>query len=68
MFQVISDCYERNSLTIASNLEFSQQNAVFGDDRLTAALIDRFIRHSRIVIFSGGSGRLFQFMRRPCGG
>ena len=40
LFQVISDCYERKSLIITSNLEFSQWNTVFGDNRLTAALVD----------------------------
>lgn len=64
LFQVISDCYERRSLIITSNLEFSQWNSVFGDDRLTAALIDRLIHHSHIVIFSGESYRLTQSMLR----
>ncbi len=64
LFQVISDCYERRSLIITSNLEFSQWNTVFGDDRLTAALIDQLIHHSHIVIFSGESYRLTQSMLR----
>lgn len=64
LFQVISDCYERRSLIITSNLEFSQWNTVFGDNRLTAALIDRLIHHSHIVIFSGESYRLTQSLRR----
>ncbi len=68
LFQVISDCYERKSLIITSNLEFSQWNTVFGDDRLTAALIDRLIHHSHILIFSGESYRLTQSMLRQQGG
>ena len=64
LFQVISDCYERKSLIITSNLEFSQWNTVFGDNRLTAALVDRLIHHSHIVIFSGESYRLTQSIRR----
>jgi len=64
LFQVISDCYERKSLIITSNLEFSQWNTVFGDNRLTAALIDRLIHHSHIVIFTGESYRLRQSMMR----
>ncbi len=64
LFQVISDCYERKSLIITSNLEFSQWNTVFGDNRLTAALIDRLVHHSHIVIFSGESYRLTQSMSR----
>lgn len=64
LFQVISDCYERKSLIITSNLAFSQWNTVFGDDKLTAALIDRLVHHSHIVIFSGDSYRLEQSMKR----
>lgn len=64
MFQVISECYERKSLIITSNLEFSSWNTVLGDNRLTAALIDRLVHHSHIVIFSGESYRLRQSMRR----
>ncbi len=64
IFQVISDCYERKSLIITSNLEFSSWNTVLGDNRLTAALIDRLVHHSHIVIFSGESYRLQQSMKR----
>ncbi len=64
LFQVISDCYERRSLIITSNLEFGAWNTVFGDNRLTAALIDRLIHHSHIVLFSGESYRLSQSMGR----
>ena len=64
LFQVISDCYERKSLIITSNLEFSQWNTVFGDNRLTAALVDRLIHHSHIVIFSGESYSLTQSINR----
>lgn len=67
LFQVVSDCYERKSLIITSNLEFSQWNTVFGDNRLTAALIDRLIHHSHIVIFSGESYRLAQSIQRQRG-
>lgn len=64
IFQVIADCYERKSLIITSNLEFSGWNTVFGDNRLTAALVDRLIHHSHILIFSGESYRLTQSMNR----
>ena len=63
LFQVISDCYERKSLIITSNLEFSQWNTAFGDNR-PAALIDRLIHNSHIVTFSGESYRLTQSMYR----
>jgi DNA replication protein DnaC len=64
LFQVISNCYEQKSLIITSNLEFSQWNTVLGDSRLTAALIDRLVHHSHIVVFSGENFRLQESMRR----
>jgi len=64
LFQVISDCYEQRSLIITSNLEFSQWNTVFGNDKLTAAMIDRLIHHSHILVFSGPSHRLEESIHR----
>lgn len=64
LFQVISDCYEQKSLIITSNIEFSQWNAVFGNDKLTAAMIDRLIHHSHILVFSGTSHRLEESVQR----
>ncbi|WP_429843920.1 IS21-like element helper ATPase IstB [Brevibacillus sp. FIR094] len=58
LFQLISECYERISVIVTSNLEFSQWNTVFGDNRLTAALIDRLVHHAHIVAFTGESYRL----------
>ena len=49
LFQLISDWYERKSLVITSNLEFSQWNKIFVDARLTAALVDRVIHHAHIL-------------------
>lgn len=62
LFQVVSECYERKSMIITSNLELSHWNTVFGDNRLTAALIDRLVHHSHILVFSGESYRLVQSM------
>ncbi len=64
LFQVVSDAYERKSLIITSNLEFSQWNSVLGDDKLTSALIDRLIHHSHIVVFSGQGHRMEEAMSR----
>ena len=64
LFQVVSDCYEQKSLIITSNLEFSQWNGVFGNDKLTAAMIDRLIHHSHILVFSGPSHRLEESVQR----
>lgn len=58
LFQLISDWYERRSLVITSNLEFSQWNRIFVDARLTAALVDRVIHHAHILSFTGDSYRV----------
>jgi DNA replication protein DnaC len=58
LFQLISDCYERNSIIVTSNLEFGQWTSIFGDSRLTAAIIDRLVHHAHILPFTGESYRL----------
>jgi len=58
LFQVISECYERKSLIITTNLEFSKWNGIFYDEKLTSALIDRVIHHSHLLMFTGSSYRL----------
>ncbi len=58
LFSVIAECYEQTSIIVSSNLEFGQWNTVFGDKRLTAAIIDRLVHHAHILSFSGESYRL----------
>jgi DNA replication protein DnaC len=40
LFQVISNTYERSSLIITTNIEFSRWGTIFGDDNIAAAIID----------------------------
>ena len=58
LFQVISECYEKHSIIITTNLEFSKWNGIFYDEKLTNALIDRLVHHSHLLVFSGESYRL----------
>lgn len=58
LFHVVSECYERRSVIVTSNLEFGQWNSVFGDARLTAALVDRLVHHAHVLAFTGDSYRL----------
>lgn len=58
LFQVISDCYEKISLIITTNLEFSKWNGIFYEEKLTNALIDRLVHHSHLLVFNGESHRL----------
>ncbi len=61
LFQVISQCYERRSLIITTNLEFSKWNGMLYDEKLTSAIIDRVIHHSHLLIFAGDSYGLKNF-------
>jgi DNA replication protein DnaC len=57
LFQVVSECYERKSLIITTNLEFARWNDIFADTRITAALLDRIIHHSHLLDFSNRESR-----------
>jgi DNA replication protein DnaC len=58
LFQVISECYEKRSIIITTNLEFSKWNGIFYDEKLTSAIIDRLVHHSHLLVFNGPSYRL----------
>ena len=58
LFQVMSDCYERRSMIVTTNIEFSKWGVVLGDDKLASALIDRVVHHGRLVEFGGASRRM----------
>jgi DNA replication protein DnaC len=64
LLQLITEFYEKKSLIITSNLEFSQWNRIFIDSRLTAALVDRLIHHAHIITYSGESYRLTNALSR----
>lgn len=58
LFQVLSDCCERRSLLITTDIESSKRGVVFGDDRMAGAIIDRVMRHGRPIEFNGSSKRM----------
>ena len=60
LFEVISQCYERGSIIITSNLPFDEWTAIFGSERLTGALLDRLTHHVHILEMNGDSFRLKQ--------
>ena len=45
LFRIISDSYERRSLILTTNLEFSKWGSLFTDDQMAAAMIDRLAHH-----------------------
>jgi|SRR5690554_1647683 DNA replication protein DnaC len=58
LFQVISDRYEQRSVIITTNLEFSKWVNIFYDEQMTAAMIDRLVHHSYLLLFDGQSYRI----------
>lgn len=64
LFQLISSCYERRSLIITTNLEFSKWGTIFTDDQMAAAMIDRLAHHGHLLTFEGESYRLRNALMR----
>lgn len=64
LFQFCTDRYERGSLVITTNLEFSRWTEVFGDATLTSALLDRLTHHAHILLFEGESYRFRESQRK----
>jgi len=58
LYQVMADCYEKKSIILTTNLEFSKWNSIFFDEKLTNAIIDRMVHHSHLLVFNGPSYRL----------
>ena len=42
-FRILSECHERSSILVTTNGDFAQWTKVFGEERMTAALLDRLI-------------------------
>lgn len=58
LFEVLSECYERKSVILNTNLEFSKWVNVLYDEQMTAALLDRLLHHCHLLLFPGSSHRM----------
>ncbi len=58
LFDIISLCYENKSIIITTNIEFGRWKGFLFDEKLTAAIVDRLVHHSHMLMFTGKSYRM----------
>ena len=57
LFQFFAECYEKQSIIVTTNLEFSKWTEFLGDPVMTSALLDRFTHHCHIFPIKAESYR-----------
>jgi DNA replication protein DnaC len=65
LFQFVANLYERVAVIVTTNLRFAEWSSVMGgDERMSAALLDRLTHRANILEFRGTSYRFRQQLKR----
>lgn len=65
MFQLVAKAYEKRSLIVTSNLDFSDWGDLFDKPATAAAVLDRLLHHAHVISLKGDSYRIRHRLKPP---